>query len=453
MYHQKTLLITLVTLFFASLATLTANLFGASAFFPIVVTLSIIAAVLLFEQPLLFLFALFFIRMITDYTSQNINAQFFNVSFSLSQMLGIGIAALGMPFLIKHHRRIARYPLIAAFSVLIGWGCFSLLFSIDISRTLSDIIRIFDIFVIGCIAFVAIQNYADFQKFIWVMLCSSIIPLIAGFAQFALGIGLQDESVSFARIFGTFAHPNVYSLYLFSVMVCASLFLLSTETKRTSNIRILFGTIILTSSTVMLILTFARVAWVVAFLFFFLLALWKKPLLLIPVICIPFFIFATSETFQDRVLQTFHQSSNSSVSWRTMIWEDMIERTQSENRTIYGYGLEAFPRAAEQLRGTRFGSNEAHNDYVKFFVEGGIIGLLAFLSYITLIFRSMYRAYTTTASPQIRLIFGVLILFLFTILIAALSDNIFKNTPLWWVFFSLLGGALSLTIPTQRSSR
>lgn len=427
-----------------SLSIVVAGIFGLSFFLPLAVAIGIIAAISLFQQPFIFLSALFFIRMITDYTSQNISIDILDISFSLSKIIGVGIALLGVPFLLKHRKHILSFQFAIPFALLFTWGCFSLLFSIDIMKTLQDLVRIFDIFIISFIAFVSIKNHKDFQALLLVVLLSSIIPIIAGFIQFILGIGLQDESVSFARIYGTFAHPNVYSLYLFSVIACAMLFLLSTPENSTKKMRISFGTLILATSCIVLILTFARVAWVVVFFFLTTIALWKYPKFLFPIMFIPLIIFASSETFQERITQTFTSSSDSSVAWRTLIWQDMTQRTLSENRTWYGYGLEAFPKAAEQFRGDTLGSNDAHNDYVKFFVEGGFIGLAVFLSYVFLIFQGMLSRYNASRHPNTKLIFGILLIFFASMMLAALTDNIFKNTPLWWVFLSLLGGALAL---------
>jgi O-antigen ligase len=427
-----------------SLAALFASLFNLSVFLPIALACGIIAVILIAQKPLAFLSILFVIRMITDYTSQNMNIDFLDISLSLSKIIGVGIAILSVPFLFKYRKQLLSFQLIVPFALLFTWGCASLLFSVDPTKTLQDLIRVFDIFSIGFIAFISIKNHKDFQTFLLVVLLASIIPIITGFVQFILGIGLQDDSVSIARIYGTFSHPNVYSLYLFSVIVCVVLFLLSTQDNAHKHIRLFFGSFILIASFIVLILAFARVAWVVVFFFFIVLSLWKKPKLIFPILVIPVIIFASSETFQDRVVQTFNQSSDSSVSWRTQIWQDTTQMTLRENRTWYGYGLEAFPKAAEDLRGIQFGSNDAHNDYVKFFVEGGIIGLVVFLTYVSLIFKGMISRYKTTQHSRTKLIFGMLIIFFTSIMLAALTDNIFKNTPLLWVFFSLLGGALAL---------
>lgn len=444
--HSKNLLyIFLIVCSIGSISLAWSIIFATSLFLPFILVMSIIAAILLFKQPLAFLSALFFIRMLTDYFSQNTSINLFGLSISLSQMIGLGIAVFGIPFLFKYRALLRSFKLVTPFAIFFAWGISSLLFSIEPEKTLQDLIRIFDIFTVSFLAFVSIKNRREFQAFLIVVLLSSLIPIITGITQFILGIGLKDDSVQVARIFGTFSHPNVYSLYLFSVVVCSILFLvINSQTPAKRSFKTYLGVFIVTAGSIALVLTFARVSWVTLFFFLTALSAWKYPKFIFPLILFPFIVFSFSATLQERVTQTFNQSSNSSVSWRTVIWDDMIQRTLNEDREWYGYGLETFPKAAERLRGVQFGSNEAHNDYVKFFVEGGFIGLAFFLTYLMSIFFVMQKRYSTARDSDIKTIFAILIVFFLSIMIASLSDNIFKNTPLWWVFFSLLGGALAL---------
>jgi len=97
--------------------------------------------------------------------------------------------------------------------------------------------------------------------------------------------------------------------------------------------------------------------------------------------------------------------------------------------------MNTFPLVSENIRGIKLGSNDSHNDYVKFFVEGGVIGLAIFLISLFLIGRLFFLASRSTPESAIQSAF-MLLLILFAVLeIAALSDNVFKNTPVQWIFF------------------
>ncbi len=159
-------------------------------------------------------------------------------------------------------------------------------------------------------------------------------------------------------------------------------------------------------------------------------------------ILIPIFILALSGTLRERAIQSFDLNPDSSIAWRLTLWSDNIRKTFIDGREWYGYGLETFPSASEELRGIVLGSNDAHNDFVKFFIEGGYIGLASFIAYLGLLFFPLVRSYRNTPGKDVKTIFGVLIVLLIAIEFSALSDNVFRNTPLWIIFFAAAGGAL-----------
>jgi O-antigen ligase len=162
-------------------------------------------------------------------------------------------------------------------------------------------------------------------------------------------------------------------------------------------------------------------------------------------------LFLLFAPFQDRVLESLERDPDSSLLWRETLWHDVTTQALEDGRIVFGSGLDTFHLMAERLRGIRLGPNEAHNDFVKFFVEGGIIGLAAFLAYLGSILLILYRGYKKAPSMRLRTLFGFLLIFFLVLQTAALTDNVFKNTPVQWLFFVTLGGALALagsrTIP------
>ncbi len=108
--------------------------------------------------------------------------------------------------------------------------------------------------------------------------------------------------------------------------------------------------------------------------------------------------------------------------------------------------MDTAPLVSERLRGTALGPNETHNDFVKFFVEGGWVGLGVFLFYLTSLLYILIKNYRLCPkNSALRISFGILILFFLSIELASLTDNVFKNTPVQWLFFIVLGGLLALS--------
>lgn len=427
--------------------TLIALIIGTSVFIPLSFILGIVALILLFRAPLLLLSSLFVVRMSLDYSSQYISLTLFNITLSLSQLLGLGIACLGVIAIVRHFDRFWRFPLLAPFLIITLWGCMTLAYSISSTTTASELLRFFNLFVIGFLAYISTTRYRDFRTLLHAIFLSSLLPILFGLYQFVSGIGLQDENVSIPRIFGTFSHPNVYSLFLFALVALATLYIIVYAKTRESRLLILSYLVLLMAT---LLLTYARIAWITLFVFLFLLTLWRARFLIAPLILFPLILITFSDTVRDRVDEAFNPTPDSSITWRQNLWHDMIAKTDFENRGLLGSGMDTFRLSSEQLRGLRFGSNDPHNDFVKFYVEGGLIGVMVLALYIGSLLFLIIHIYRTTPSHSLRTLATITGFVIFTLLLASLSDNVFKNTPVQWIVWTLLGSLLALYHHTSK---
>ena len=440
-FKEPTLIIFLSGL--VALSTAAAFVFNFSLFLPLLLAAGILAIILLLRAPHLLLFGLIIIRMSLDYSSQYFNISFYSITLSLSQLLGVGIAALGLMVLTLKRSLLPRFPLLVPFLIIFLWGSISLFYSLSPQTTLQELLRFFDLFVLGFLAYASIRETTTFKHLLQAFFLSSILPVLFGLYQYAFHIGLTDENVSVLRIFGTFSHPNVYSLYLFAMIVFGSLYLFLFAD---SGIRRIVISGLLAIFTTVLVLTFARVAWVALFIFIFLVALYRYRLLLFPLVLIPFVLYVFSPSFQARVIESFNPDPDSSLVWRQTLWKDVTRYSIQEERLVLGSGMDTFPLVSEELRGTEHGPNEPHNDFVKFFVEGGIVGLGAFVLYLfSLGYLLIKKFRESRPGSALRLAYGIMFIFFLTLELSALTDNIFKNTPIQWLFFTALGALLALS--------
>lgn len=414
-----------------------------SPFLPLLLVGGILSIILLFRAPILLLFGLIIVRMSLDYSSQYVSFTLYNITLSFSQLLGVGIAFLGFVILILKRNLLLRYPLNIPFLTLFLWGGLTLSYSLYPKVTLQELLRIFDLFALGFLAYVTIRETVNFKHLLHTFFLSSILPVLFGLYQYAFHIGLSDENVSILRIFGTFSHPNVYSLYLFALIVFGSLYLLLFAESGIKRI-IMLGVLGIFSA--MLILTFARVAWIALFLFVFLISLFRYRLLLFPLFLLPFVLYVFSPAFQARVTESFTPDPDSSLVWRQTLWKDVTRYSIQEERLLLGSGMDTFPKVSESVRGTNHGPNDPHNDFVKFFVEGGLVGVGIFILYLVSLGYLMIKKYRASRpGSALRLAFGIMFIFFLTLELSALTDNIFKNTPVQWLFFTALGALLALS--------
>lgn len=424
-----------------------------SLLIPVILFSGVGLFILFLERPLVFLALLVIIRMSLDYSSQSISFTIQDLTLTLSQLVGLSIALLGFFVIITRPKELALFRLKMPFLLLILWGVFTLLYSIAPFVSLTEIIRIFDLFVIAFLAFVFINKTQDYFFLLGAILFSALLPSIMALYQFVFQIGFVDADVVIPRIYGTFAHPNTLSLFLFSLLVVTLIF---TFTKKKASFFASDEPKMKPSSLILLaffglfgfllLLTFARVAWIVTFLFALFYAFFRHPRFLLPLIVLPLILVLLSPSIQERIGDTLSPDPDSSIVWRKTLWNDVITKNLQDDRLLLGSGINTFPLFADTLRETLPGSNDAHNDLVKFFIEGGLVGLLVFFLFYLLLFRLLFGLKNdSTLSPFQRETALILILFLSCLLVASLSDNVFKNTPVQWIFFLLLGALLALT--------
>ncbi len=409
---------------------------------PVVVFGGIGFFILFRERPLTFLALLLIARMSLDYSSQYVTISIRDYNLSLSQILGLAIALLGLYLIYLYRERQRHFLLTTPFLLLILWGVFTLSYSLSWTTSLTEIIRIFDLYVIGLLGFLFVRTPKQFKNLLVALLLSAVIPGLVALYQYANHIGFSDADVSIPRIFGTFAHPNTLSLYLFALLIVWLMYQRITATKDNATLPlILYGALGLL--LILLFLTFARVAWLITFLFILGLAFFRYRALLLPLIILPLFLLFVSPAFQDRVAESFSPDPDSSIVWRQTLWSDVITKTFQDDRALLGSGINTFPLFTSTVRDSVAGSNDAHNDFVKFFIEGGIVGLVVLLLFYGWLIKLLVRVKKIT--PLMQDLTLIMLLFTSCLFIASFTDNIFKNTPVEWVYFVLFGALLALS--------
>lgn len=126
------------------------------------------------------------------------------------------------------------------------------------------------------------------------------------------------------------------------------------------------------------------------------------------------------------------KSDGNSFNWRLAQWDRLL--TAWKQSPIFGYGLGTTPI---------IGGNEAHNDYVRWLVEGGIVGLGLSLTFLGANFVRLAKLWFSLPqrSPQKDLCL-VLFATLVAISIGMITENIWSHTALfyYWLTISAIVG-------------
>ena len=296
------------------------------------------------------------------------------------------------------------------------------------------------------------------EKLISRLFWALLIPLTIAFLQIILPPSLLppllasqaagDASVaSLSRINGTLGHPNTFATFVL-LFIGLTLWKLGQSKQRLPWL-ILLGIL-----AFFFVSTRAIFGLVMLLVFVLVLTIPKlKPINIIGGLILLVFIFglfASSEFGQERLASlaqtplfnpdidvsraiSLSAGDNNSFNWRIAQWHYLLEQWQ--HYPVFGYGLGLSQHVAtNQLY--------PHNDYVRALVEGGIVGLVTF---VTLLVAQVIRLIafirnTPRGSAQNQLSFILLAVF-FAIPVGMLTENIWSHTTLffyWWTISSVV---------------
>ena len=298
-----------------------------------------------------------------------------------------------------------------------------------------------------------LKNRVQPESVINMLFFSLCIPLTVAVIQIIIPpsflpplLVFQTEGVVEAgsRINGTLGHPSTYASFLL-------LFIGLTFWKISQSSRRLPWLLLLTTLVFFLVST--KALTVLAMLLVLILVLISPRLNLmklmggIVLFALVIGLFASTEFGQERLTSiyetpllnpdidisraiTLSSSDGNSFNWRIAQWSLLLEAWQ--HHPILGYGL----NTARHL--TRF-DLYAHNDYIRALVEGGIVGLVSFLSIIVgQIFYLINLIYSSPRNSSKRRLCLILIGIFLGLMLGMLTDNILTHTTLFFYWFLLV---------------
>jgi O-antigen ligase len=128
------------------------------------------------------------------------------------------------------------------------------------------------------------------------------------------------------------------------------------------------------------------------------------------------------------------QSDYNSFNWRIAQWYTLLTAWQHHPLLGYGLGLSIYTAGNDLL---------PHNDYIRFLVEGGIIGLIVALSlFVVAGFRLIRLFQLSSHCQEQQNLCMILFAMLVAILVGMITENIWGHTMLffyWWTLLAVAG--------------
>ncbi len=386
------------------------------------------------------LILLLLIRPILDIATHHELFSLGPFSINLAAVLGILTILYAIVAVIKYREKIKSLPLVWQWLLFLGIGLVSMLYTTNISLSISEWIRIATIFSLFVIGFLATSTGKESAQIAKAIILSAFTPAIVAIYQFLThnGFMLSFEDVP-NRVFGTFAHPNPFAYFLTFALALLLFFIL----KKGNNHKIL-AVLYFIALTILLALTFTRGAWLVLIGTILFIGIFRFRKFLAISAFVLLTMYLTVEPIQARLDSLLLHGPSSSIQWRLALWEDSL--SYAMERPIQGFGIGTAEEIILQKRGSEFGSTVPHNDYLRLAIDIGLIGVASYFILIIsllLLWIKKLKRYFASVSDQ-----GILLLIFasFTIVIFAAStvDNILDATSLQWAYWAMAGGLLGI---------
>ncbi|MGW8134922.1 O-antigen ligase family protein [Sphingomonas zeae] len=307
---------------------------------------------------------------------------------------------------------------------------------------------LFNYFTYASIAFIALVYSPGLsrERLTMVIWLSGLLPLVIGFVQVATG-------TAGPRLTGPFSHPNILAFFLFVYIAFLFHALLTGYVRERRLIAVIWVTLGLAG--VALLLTGTRSAYVAVYAYVFLYSAFRKPILILPLILLPFAALLVPGVM-DRLSDVTNGGPDvsyeylvavgrgdvagssaiglDSATWRKYLWESSLPWIR--RNLLLGYGLASFPHYISEFFPLREERGAAHNIYIQMMFEGG---LLLTLGYIGILAAVMVQAMRRVRQLPSEAVFTVLTVVMFAV--ASFSDNMLYylsvNIEFWWVIFAL----------------
>ena len=386
------------------------------------------------------LFLLLFVRPCLDYFSDQPFSLFNIISLNIAALWGIFTIFFALFVVSKNIKKIKQMPLLGVWALFLVITALSAVMGVNLMSGVTEWIRLLSLFSLLTLGFVLIKNGQDLIVMIKVIVFSAMIPATVAAYQFITkqGMTIPLEGV-YNRIFGTFAHPNLFAYYLVMPILFAGIIFLAGKKNRVHHYTY---ALLAAALTVLLVLTYTRGAWVALLLSVFIIGIFRFRLFLAGMIFVLIMSYYSVPSINTRINDLVNIDPYGSIQWRINLWKDSIKYVKE--KPILGFGTGTAKEIILKKRGPEMGSSDPHNDYLKVLLENGFWGLASYLLLIVLLLKKLTQRYLLEPLPNLK-IFSLLFLSIaLAFYIMSFADNLLRNTALQWSFWAITGGFFAL---------
>ncbi len=387
--------------------------------------------------PLLVLFlgVMLIVRVVTDDLSAPDSRH--TGSLDLSAVIAVLFMLLALGLLFSH--RNGLLPAVLAVLWLCVWTAVAVNTSGASTETLREGVREISVVALFVIVYNA-RGAVTVPMAARMVQLAGFVPALAALYQLATFTGNN-------RPYGTFAHPDSAAMFL-AIAATVSLWLYLDNGRRRADalLMALFAAALVATSSIDGLITLAVMLAALGVLRRGSLRVKLGPCLIAGVVVVVFFAtpLGSHRIAKESATNVETRAEpNSSLAWRFHKWKTLIP--EWERSPIFGRGL-GTTTTGEGRPGNLYARKPPHNEYIRYLVETGVVGLAILLATLTLLIRSLVRRqrlpYTVDAdarnAPTLALVIVI------GCLVNSLADNTLLNSPTCYAAALIIAAVLAM---------
>lgn len=280
-----------------------------------------------------------------------------------------------------------------------------------------------------------IRDFATMKRVIVACYASLVVPASYTLLGLATGHAAAEVKSGFTRIIGTFAQSNDYARYLaFLVIFGVAVYPYVKGRTKVALIALvaLAGAFLLMTLTLGAILSAVVAVVVIAFI-------QRRARLLVALLVAGAIAGASVPGLSSRLSATSNQSavgggpSGNSLEWRLGYWAEVLPLANAN--PVTGIGLSSTQYETDQAK-------QPHNDFLRAYVETGVIGLLAYLAVLLTLATTTWRAIRRTVRGSFAHAVGTgAFACVVCFIIESLAANVITNVVNLWYLVAFAAAA------------
>lgn len=315
------------------------------------------------------------------------------------------------------------------FTAFVATSALSVLASSDPTRSLVELSRIVAVLIMLIVLQKLLKSSGSVRRVLVAVYASALLPIAFGIRQLVTGRGTLTIE-GFSRVIGTFVHSNPFAMYLVLLLVMGVA--LWSHVGRGARIALLVLGI---AGGACLFGTYTRGAWIAGLAGLLTVAVLEQRRyllfgLLVSVVAAALFVPSATQRFSDLGAErSLRGQPGNSLTWRLDYWREAV--ALAEDRRITGVGLGMVAASTDV-------GKPVHNDFVRAYVETGVLGLLAYVSFLIALVSSarqtlrrrpsgIYRATSVGCA-------GCVVVFL----VLSVSANVISQVAVLWYFVAFV---------------